>query len=69
MIVEALAQDVQRICRDNDCTLILCEQNVWFSRACTDIVYVIDSGHIVFSGSWDDFDANPDVKQKHLGVS
>ena len=69
VIVEELARDVQRICRVNNCTFILCEQNVWFSRSCTDYVYVLDSGQIVFSGSWADFDANPAIQKKHLTVA
>lgn len=68
VIVEQLAQDVLRIC-ESGCSLLLCEQSVWFSRKCTDYVYLIDSGHVVFSGTWDQFDDNDHIRRKHLGVA
>lgn len=69
IIVEQLAQDVLRICKHSDCSLLLCEQSVWFSRKCTDFVQLIDSGRLVFSGTWQEFDANGEVRMKHLGVA
>lgn len=69
LIVEQLAKDVQRICQRNETSLLLCEQSVWFSRHCTDYVHLIDSGRLVFSGAWADFDANDDVRMKYLGVA
>lgn len=69
VIVEQLALDVLRICEGGKCSLLLCEQSVWFSRKCTEYVHLIDSGRLVFSGTWEEFDANADVRNKHLGVS
>ncbi|MCB1376493.1 MAG: ATP-binding cassette domain-containing protein, partial [Rhodobacteraceae bacterium] len=69
VIVEELAEDVMRICEENECTLLLCEQSVWFSRRCTEHVHIIDSGKIVFSGGWDEFDANQDIQARHLAVA
>lgn len=68
-IVEELAADVRRICDETGCALILCEQSVWFSRQCTDEVYVLDSGQLVFSGSWAEFDADPSIRSRHLSVA
>ncbi|CAM3500622.1 ABC transporter ATP-binding protein [Polaromonas hydrogenivorans] len=69
LIVEQLVQDVKQICQRCESSLLLCEQSVWFSRKCTDYVHLIDSGRLVFSGTWADFDANDDVRMKYLGVS
>jgi branched-chain amino acid transport system ATP-binding protein len=69
VIVEDLARDVLRICEESDCTLVLCEQSVWFSRKCTQYVYVLDTGRLVFSGGWDEFDANPSIRSRHLAVA
>jgi ABC-type branched-subunit amino acid transport system ATPase component len=69
LIVEQLVNDVLRICQRKETSLLLCEQSVWFSRKCTDYVHLIDSGRLVFSGTWADFDANDEVRMKYLGVS
>lgn len=69
VIVEGMVRDVRRICDNRGCSLLLCEQSLWFSRKCTDQVYVIDTGKLVFSGSWAEFDANPDIRDRHLAVT
>lgn len=68
VIVEAMVHDVEQICAEERCSLILCEQSLWFSRQCTDHVFVIDTGRLVFSGSWAEFDANDTVRQRHLAA-
>ena len=68
VIVEAMVHDVKRICQ-NGCALLLCEQSLWVSRKCTDFVYVLDSGRLVFSGTWEEFDADEGVKRRHLAVA
>ncbi len=68
VIVEQMVQDVQRICSDG-ASLLLCEQSVWFARRCTERVHLLDCGRLVFSGSWDDFDADADLRQRYLGVA
>jgi ABC-type branched-subunit amino acid transport system ATPase component len=69
LIVEQLADDVRRICQGSENSLLLCEQSVWFSRKCTDHVHILDSGRIVFSGTWGQFDGNVDIRNRHLGVA
>lgn len=68
IIVEQMAGEILAICNESGAALLLCEQNIWFSRACTDYVYIIDTGRVVFHGSWDQFDANPEITQKYLSV-
>jgi branched-chain amino acid transport system ATP-binding protein len=48
--------------------LLLCEQNIWFARRCTQYVYVIDTGRVVFEGDWDHFDGHPEVQQRYLAL-
>lgn len=67
VIVESMVDDVQRIC-GSGCALLVCEQSLWFSRRCTDYVHVIDSGHLVFSGNWKEFDEAKGIRERHLGV-
>lgn len=68
VIVQDIARQLKVLRRNNGTTLLLAEQNVWFARACTDRLYLLDSGRIVFDGDWTAFDANPDLKQKYLAV-
>lgn len=68
IIVEQLAESVDAQCRSEGITLVLCEQNVWFARQCTDYVHVLNSGRLVFSGTWPDFDASADIKHRYLAV-
>lgn len=68
IIVQQLARTVLDACIANGMGLLLCEQNLWFARQCTDTVHVIDSGQVVFSGDWVAFDAAGDVKTRYLAV-
>lgn len=68
VIIEQMAHEFVTICDREKVGLVLCEQNIWFSRMCTSRVYLIDTGRIVFSGNWDDFDADAELKKKYLAV-
>lgn len=68
VIVEQLARDVLEVCVQENVGLLLSEQNIWFARKCTDIVYVISTGRIVFHGDWTDFDSAGDSVKKHLAL-
>lgn len=68
IIVEEMARDVVRTCTEGNVALLLCEQNIWFARRCTQYVYVIDTGRIVFEGDWAQFDGQPQVQQRYLAL-
>lgn len=68
VIVQQLADAVVQTCRDAGTALLLCEQNLWFARRCTDTVHVVDSGRIVFSGDWARFDADETIRRRYLAV-
>ena len=68
VIVEQLAAALVAICAARGIGLLLAEQNLWFARRCTSEVQVLDSGRLVFSGTWAAFDAQPDIKTRHLAV-
>lgn len=68
VIVEQLAKSIVSTCDSSNTALLLCEQNLWFARQCTNYVYIIDSGRIVFRGDWNAFDADATVKAKYLAV-
>lgn len=68
LIVQELAEEVRRIREREGAALLLAEQNVSFARHCTDFVYLLDSGRVVFSGTWAEFDAQPELKTRYLAV-
>ena len=68
IIVQQLAEAVVQTCRDAGTALLLCEQNLWFARRCTDRVHVVESGRIVFSGDWASFDADDSIRRRYLAV-
>ena len=68
VIVQDIARQLAAMRRNNGTTLLLTEQNVWFARTCTDRLYLLDSGRVVFEGDWAEFDANPDLKLRYLAV-
>lgn len=69
VIVEDLACIVARICDELKITLLLVEQNIWFGRQTTDTVYVLDTGSMVFSGSWAEFDRDESIRNRHLALA
>ncbi|HWL57433.1 MAG TPA: ABC transporter ATP-binding protein [Paracoccus sp. (in: a-proteobacteria)] len=69
VIVEELAKIVSRICQDLGITLLLVEQNIWFSRQTTENVYVLDTGSVVFAGSWAAFDKDETIRNRHLALA
>jgi branched-chain amino acid transport system ATP-binding protein len=68
VIVEEIAERLIEMRRASGLTLVLAEQNVWFARACTTRLYLLDSGRVVFSGGWDEFDAQPELSARYLAV-
>ena len=68
IIVEQMAKSINAICDEHQVALLLSEQNLWFARQCTHALHVLDTGRIVFSGTWDEFDASPEVRNRHLAV-
>lgn len=68
LLVKQMAEQINRARLQQGAALLLAEQNLWFSRQCTDYVYVIDTGKIVFQGDWTSFDAHPEIANRYLAV-
>lgn len=66
IIVQDMAKQMARIRNQGGGSLLLAEQNVSFARHCTEKVFVIDTGRIVFEGSWADFDSNVEKVERYL---
>ena len=68
MIVDRVT-DLARALNADGITVLLVEQNLAVAMELADRIYVIDQGEIVFEGTPDELEANPDVRDRHLGVS
>jgi ABC-type branched-subunit amino acid transport system ATPase component len=63
-----LAQEVRRARETLGLALLVAEQNIAYARRCTEYLYLMDSGQIVFEGDWAAFDARPELKTRYLAV-
>ncbi len=68
VVVEEMALHIQKLRDSANLALLISEQNLAFARKSTERVFLIDSGRIVFDGTWIAFDADPTLKEKYLAV-
>lgn len=68
IIVQSLAESINKIIKELGIGVLLAEQNIQFSRKLTQYVYLIDQGRVIFEGTWDDFDQQPEMRGKYLAV-
>ena len=67
-VAQDLAREV-RAARDKlGLSVLVAEQNIAYARQCTEYVYLLDSGTLVFAGDWAAFDARPELKTRYLAV-
>lgn len=67
VIVAELRELIVRL-KAMETTILLSEQNSRFAMAVTDRVFIIDKGHIVYSGAVDDFKEKTELHKKYLSV-
>ncbi len=67
VIVEQMAAAVGKL-KSQGLSVLLSEQNLRFAGVVADRAYVIESGHIRFSGSMQGLIENADVRRAHLSV-
>jgi ABC-type branched-subunit amino acid transport system ATPase component len=63
-----LANEVRRAREELGLTVLVAEQSIAYARRCTEYVYLLDSGSLVFQGDWAAFDAQPELKARYLAV-
>jgi branched-chain amino acid transport system ATP-binding protein len=67
LIVRDLGRQIGRL-REQGLTILLCEQNAKFATRLADRAYILEKGHVRFSGSIDELHANDDVRRQYLGL-
>lgn len=67
LVVERLKEQIARL-KAEGMTILLAEQNVQFSLDLAERVYVLEKGHIRYTGSSAEFNADPTVQHRYLAV-
>lgn len=66
-----IVRELMRVCRElaaAGMTIVLVEQNLAATLALAQRVYIINNGHIAHEGPAQQFKAQPEILQRHLGV-
>jgi len=67
VIVEQMAKVIQQLKADG-LTVLLSEQNLHFARAVADVVVIIEGGTQKFTGTLEDLNAQPEIRDAYLSV-
>jgi branched-chain amino acid transport system ATP-binding protein len=67
LVVRDLGLQIRRL-KEQGLTILLCEQNAKFAARLSDRAYILEKGHVRFSGSIDELHSNDEVRRQYLGV-
>lgn len=67
LIVENLRQQIAAL-KESGLTILLAEQHINFTLSLSNRLYVLEQGHIRFSGTPTEFSADPSIQEKYLFV-
>lgn len=67
VIVKVLG-DMIDLLKQEGVTVLLSEQNMKFALKHSDRAYIVDNGHIKYSGSVEELEKNEEIKKKYLAV-
>lgn len=67
VIVEQMAKVIQQLKADG-LTVLLSEQNLHFARAVADVVVIIEGGTQKFTGTLEELNAQPEIRDAYLSV-
>ena len=67
LVVRDLGKQIQRL-KEEGITILLCEQNAKFATALSDRAYILEKGHVRFSGTIQELRDNKEVRQQYLAL-
>jgi len=67
VIVEHMAKVIVSLKREGLAVLIS-EQNLYFAKLVSNRAYIVEKGEVKFQGTFDDLEAQPDVRRRHLAL-
>ncbi len=69
LLVKEIFENIQRINREMDATILIVEQNARKALEISNYAYIMESGKIVLEGPSEELKNNPDVKEFYMGVT
>ena len=69
LLVKEIFENVKRINREMDTTLLIVEQNAKIALEISTYAYIMETGKIVLEGPSKELKNNPDVKEFYMGVT
>ena len=69
LLVKEIFENIQRINREMDATILLVEQNAKIALDISQYAYIMESGKIVLEGPSRELQKNPDVKEFYMGIT
>jgi len=69
LLVKEIFENVEKINREMDTTLLIVEQNAKIALEISTYAYIMESGKIVLEGPSDELKQNPDVKEFYMGIT
>jgi len=69
LLVKEIFENIEKINRDMDTTLLIVEQNAKIALDISTYAYIMESGKIVLEGPSDELKNNPDVKEFYMGIT
>jgi branched-chain amino acid transport system ATP-binding protein len=67
VIVEHMAKVIVSLKREGLAVLIS-EQNLYFAKLVSNRAYIVEKGEVKLQGTFDDLEAQPDVRRRHLAL-
>jgi branched-chain amino acid transport system ATP-binding protein len=69
LLVKEIFENIQRINREMDATILVVEQNARMALEISNYAYIMESGKIVLEDPSKELKNNPDVKEFYMGVT
>jgi len=67
LVVDRMKEQIGRL-RSDGMTILLAEQNVQFSLALADRLYILEKGHVRYQGTAEEFRSDPSLQHRFLAV-
>ncbi len=67
-VIVTVLKDLIMSLKSAKTTILLSEQNIRFAAAVSDRVVVIDKGHVVYTGTMEEFKGDENIQSKYLAV-
>lgn len=68
MVIDDIFKAIQRLCKEEKVSILLVEQNASLALTVSDYAYVLETGHVVLSGTAEAVCTDQNVRHSYLGT-